>query len=299
LRELAYETYEVVVVDNAPRTTATREVFDDAARGDDRFRYVLEPAPGLSRARNRGLAESTAAYVAFVDDDALPDIRWLQAIADGFARDARVALVTGLAPPAELDHPAQEYFDRRYPAAADPRRRLFDLSSDASSRLYPFSAGVFGCGANFAVDRRVFESLGAFDESLGAGTPSGGGEDLDAFVRVLLAGYAIAREPNAVAWHVNRLDAHALRRQLYTYGTGLTAYLTKFLVDRRTSREIISRLGAGARRVPQVWDADEISGGPPFGYFLAEAAGMVAGPVAYFRGRLRQSRVPREDAVCS
>ena len=106
--------------------------------------------------------------------------------------------------------------------------RVYDLRSgrDASA-LYPYSAGIFGTGANFAVDRDLLMGLGGFDETLGAGTPAGGGEDLDAFVRVLRAHRSLVYEPSAVVWHRHRADPGAQRRQLFSYGTGLTPFLTK------------------------------------------------------------------------
>src|SRR6185312_12257622 len=46
---------ETIVVDNSPRTPAARDVV--GARPG--VRYVLAPEPGLSRARNAGVANST------------------------------------------------------------------------------------------------------------------------------------------------------------------------------------------------------------------------------------------------
>src|SRR2546428_12256692 len=46
---LVYAHFEVLVVDNAPSDVRTREV---AAQWG--VRYISEPVPGLSRARNRG-----------------------------------------------------------------------------------------------------------------------------------------------------------------------------------------------------------------------------------------------------
>lgn len=286
LQQLHYPAFEVVVVDNAPTTDDTQECFVRLVGDDPRFRYVREPLPGLSRARNRGLREATAKRVAFTDDDVQVDPWWLHGIAAGFGRDSDAGCVTGLAAPAELDHPSQHYFDRRYSWASHMERRVFNLDSDRDpSPLYPYSAGIFGTGANFAVDRELFEGLGGFDEALGAGSPSGGGEDLDAFVRVLLAGRSLVYEPSAIVWHVHRADASALRRQIFYYGCGLTAFLGKHLANPRTAWEILVRLPAGVRKVCRSWDPVEIDGKAPPVFVAAEALGMAAGPLAYVRGR--------------
>ena len=248
---------------------------------------MREPVPGLSSARNRGLAEATTRYVAFTDDDVQVDPLWLDGIVGGFARDSLAGCVTGLVPPAELDDPAQQFFDRRYTWASHLEPRIFDLARRRDdSPLYPYSVGIFGTGANFAVDRALLVGLGGFDEALGAGSPAGGGEDLDAFVRVLQSGRSLAYEPSAIVWHVHRADAKALRRQLYYYGVGLTAFLTKCMLDPRSARQVLASAPAGVRRGRQSWKPDKIGGRAPKILILAEVAGWCAGPFAYLRGRL-------------
>ena len=297
LQRLHYPDVEVVIVDNAPTDDATRECFMRLVGADSRFRYVREPAPGLSRARNRGLAEARARHVAFTDDDVRVDPWWLESIAAGFARDPQAGCVTGLVPPAELDDPAQQFFDRRYTWASRLEPRVFDLTGRGDeSALYPYSPGIFGTGANFAVDRELLIGLGGFDEALGAGSPAGGGEDLDAFVRVLRSGRSLVYEPSAIVWHVHRAGDRALGRQLFYYGVGLTAYLTKYALDRRTLGELVARIPAGVRRGRRMWDPAAIGGPAPKALMLAEAAGLVAGPFAYLRGKRRLRRSARAGA---
>src|SRR5436190_17973692 len=60
------DRFELLVVDNAPATDATRRWARE--RG---IRYICEPVPGVSNARNRGIAEATGEVVAFSDDDAV------------------------------------------------------------------------------------------------------------------------------------------------------------------------------------------------------------------------------------
>lgn len=65
----------LVVVDNDPAGSA-REVVAGVA--DERIRYVLEPSPGLSSARNRVLDEAADADVlVLLDDDETPHESWL------------------------------------------------------------------------------------------------------------------------------------------------------------------------------------------------------------------------------
>ncbi|WP_369053499.1 glycosyltransferase [Kineococcus terrestris] len=290
LTSLTYADLEVLVVDNAPRDDSTREVVQRVARVDPRVRYVREPAPGLSRARNRALREAEGDVLAFTDDDCRVDPLWVDALVRGFQRREDVGCVTGLVSTASLEDPVESWFEDRvswsevHPPALHARS-----SAPADEPLFPYAAGGFGTGANFAVDTRLLRRLGGFDEALGAGTPSRGGEDLDLFVRVLNAGAAIAQEPSAVVWHYHRADLAALRRQVYGYGSGLSAFYAKLLADPTTRTDVLKRVPAGAARLALLRERaarpGRVGDRPPRDLFARELSGMAAGPLLYWRGR--------------
>lgn len=296
LSALDHPSLEILIVDNAPRDDQTRKVVEAARQHDPRFRYAVEPMPGLSHARNLGLAEARHDYVAFTDDDVVVDPRWLDGIARGFGRDALVGCVTGLVPAARLDTPAQQYFDQRCSWSNLLVARVYDLMHRrGDNALFPYSPGVFGTGANFAVDRLLVQQIGGFDTALGAGSPAGGGEDLDMFIRVLQAKRALAFEPGAIVWHAHREEDHALDEQMYDYGRGLSALISKHLLDRRTAMEVVRRLPGGLGRLATLWRWSERSGEPQITrsrHVYAEARGMLAGPTAYRRGRRAARRAP-------
>jgi glycosyltransferase involved in cell wall biosynthesis len=293
LRELARLTYrhlEVIVVDNAPTDGATRRVFDTVVTGDSRFRYVLEPRPGLSRARNRALDEATGEIIAFTDDDVHVDREWVDGLVAGFARSASVGCVTGLVCAAEISNLAQAYFDSRVTWGRSCRQRIFGWDTDGDDPLFPYSPGRFGTGANFAVRTDLLRSLGGFDVSLGAGTPAGGGEDLDVFLRVVLARHDISYEPRALVWHRHRAEVTDLRRQLFTYGSGLSALATKYLLDRSTRSALIRRVPRALARLAFLTGGVDVRGAERLrvpSLFLIEWAGIGWGPVPYLRARRR------------
>ncbi|MGN7189921.1 glycosyltransferase family 2 protein [Curtobacterium sp. MCBA15_004] len=244
----AYDDLEVLVVDNAPSSTATRDVV--AAVGDPRVRYVLEARPGVSRARNAGLALATGEVVAFVDDDVVVDRDWASALAAAYARDADVVCVTGLVPSGELRTPTQRYFDERVTWARNTDRRVFRTASPpADLPLFPFSVGAFGTGANMSIRRDAGLALGGFDVALGPGTPTRAGEDPDLFTRVLFSGGALAVEPSAVVWHRHRSDREALRAQALGYGTGLGAWVAKLVLRPRTAVAVLRRAVGALRQL--------------------------------------------------
>ena len=75
---------------------------------------VRERRPGISAARNAGVAAATGEIIAFTDDDVRVDPLWLRAIGERFASDSAIEAVTGLILPAELETPAQVWFERYY-----------------------------------------------------------------------------------------------------------------------------------------------------------------------------------------
>ncbi len=69
---------EILVVDNDPDGGARATVRRFADRG---VRYVHEPQPGISAARNRAMSEARDAdALVFIDDDEIPADGWLRAL---------------------------------------------------------------------------------------------------------------------------------------------------------------------------------------------------------------------------
>jgi len=259
--QVDYPHFDVLVVDNASATMQTRDLI---ARefSTDRVRFVSEPVAGLSRARNTGLRHATGEFVAYTDDDVQVDSYWLRALASGFARGSDVDCVCGLVPSGELRSEVQAYFDGRVSWSRNLDARHYSLATPPPALpLFPFSVGEFGTGANFAIRRIRGLRMGGFDTALGVGTPTGGGEDLDFFTRVLLTGRGLVVEPAAVVWHRHRDDLAALRYQARGYGIGLGAWLTKIALNPRTAVMAVRRSPGACRKL---WDkraigsADEV-----------------------------------------
>ncbi len=292
LLRLDYPDFEVVVVDNHPASGLTGPVVRSVA--DSRIRFVEEGHAGLSRARNRGAMTARHRLVAFTDDDVAVDSYWLQGIADGFAAGSDVACVSGMVPTGVILSPAQGYFDRRVSWAKNTSREVFSLATPRPTEpLFPFQVARYGTGANFAVDRNILVEIGGFDEGLGVGSKCGGGEDIDLFVRVLLAGHQLAYEPSALVWHRHRIDFESLRRQIIDYGTGLGAWLTKSALHPRTLLMMMRRAVAGVRHLGRVTQIDEpVPGLPPeqLALWKVERRAVLLGPVALARSRFAGAR---------
>ncbi len=87
--------YEIIVVDNSTDAEEARR-FGAQYNGIENFRYVHEPVPGLSNARNVGAQLALAPIVAYLDDDAIASPQWLRELSLGYQKFGdRTAIVGG------------------------------------------------------------------------------------------------------------------------------------------------------------------------------------------------------------
>jgi hypothetical protein len=301
-----YPRFEVIVVDNAPTSDALRNVvestvvestvLENTGGGGAEFRYCVEPRPGLSWARNAGIAAAASDIIAFLDDDDEPDEHWLAGVADGFAKGERVGCVSGIVLPARLDNPVENLFEE---IGGHTKGRGFAgetfSRSGRQSPLWPLPP--FGVGANMAFRRAALDRIGGFDVALGAGTPTGGGEDTLAITMVMLCDYEVVYEPAALMWHHHRQDMASLNKQLHGYSVGLTAFYAALL------RQRPGALAGLVKLLPMV--AGYLKGGmsSPSAAAAAEPAGieaeldrrqlrgMAKGPFVYLKSRRLQRHV--------
>lgn len=281
--------YEIVVVDNRPETDGTRRLIEGYGQ-PERLRYAREDASGSASARNRGLEVVRSDLVAMTDDDVVVDPHWLAEVARAFTAHPEATCVSGLLLPLELETDAQVWFEEYGGFSRGFEARRFDLAEHRppGHPLYPYSAGIFGTGNNFAFRRGDLLAIGAFDPALGNGTPALGGVDSEVLLRTILAGRTIVYEPRALVWHAHRPDYESLRRQVHAYGAGLVAYLLKTLLDDpRRVPGFLRRLPAGVRFAFS--PGSEKNAGKQTDYprelTRLERRGMLLGPLAYARSR--------------
>lgn len=292
LSVLQHDDLEIIVVDNRP-AAPTRELVMQRRARDSRVRYVAEHRAGLSVARNRGIAETQAEFLAFTDDDAVVDPGWLAWLLAPFA-DPEVAASTGMVLPLELETVAQKRFEQYAGFCKGFDRRAYDLRCNrADDRLlYPYWGGFMGSGNSMAFRRTELTAAGGFDPALP------GAEDIDAMSRAILRGGRLVYEPRSLCWHEHRRDQEALRRQLFNYGAHLTAMLTKALThDPRFAR-------AAIRSVPLVFQirrrAKRQAGSAavlPPELAKLERAGMLRGPMLYAQTLISARRLRLDEVI--
>lgn len=285
----AYPGFDLIVVDNAPRTEATAELVRERYGQTPNVRYVREDRPGLAAAHNAGLAVARGEIIAFTDDDVRVDVHWLAELARGFAFAEDVACVTGLIVPAELETPAQKWLEQFGSFSKGLTLRAFNLGRHRPpDPLFPFTAGRFGSGANMAFHAATLRAWGGFDPATGTGTPALGGDDLAAFLRVIVSGQTLVYQPAALLYHRHRREYDALRRTAYGYGVGFGAFLTKAVLDHPwLLLDLLGRLPRGLRYLLSPHSAKNRNKRADYPAELnaLERRGMLAGPFAYLRSR--------------
>ena len=286
-----YPNFEVIVVDNRVGEHPPLPEFRD----DPRIRTVRESRPGASSARNRGVSLSNGSFIAFTDDDAAVDPGWLRALGTRFALDESIDAIGGLVRPLELDTRPQLWFEEFYGGFT----RSFSLQLMSNDRvgvddvLFPYDVGRFGAGNNMAMRRSTLDRIGGFDPRLGVGTPTKGGEDPGAFLKIIASGGTVAFEPAALVRHSHRRTQHEFMVQVFGYGTGLTAMLTSIILDDpRHVVAIAKRLPAAARLIARPASERSTSLAPsyPRRTVFYQLAGMAYGPVALVRSMLQSRR---------
>jgi len=277
LMKLPDRGQEIIVIDNAPSTDATKKLIEHYPS----VRYVLENRKGLDIARNRALKEASNDIVVFTDDDAMPDQDWLDKMLRNFNHPL-VMCVTGMTMPFELETKAQEEIENYSPFGKGFFRKLFSIS-----KSNPLATGNVGAGANMALRKSLQNEIGGFEEALDAGTLTQSGGDHEFFARVLLAGYHIVYDPEAVSWHRHRRTWKEAVNAIHGYGAGVYAFWTKlFFEEKQYSIILFPKNWLLHTQLPNFYRSIfKLKKTYPLSFLFAEFRGCLKGPFVYFKSK--------------
>ncbi|HOX07095.1 MAG TPA: glycosyltransferase [Planctomycetota bacterium] len=154
--------WEVILLDNSAGREAEPIAREFAAELP--IRYVCETAPGVSNARNRGIAESRGDVLWFVDDDVELAAGWLQAVEAALRERPEAGFFQGKVAPNWVDCPPPAWVNPGFggPESHAGTYLYFDLGP-ASRPLAPTEPII---SANLGVRREVFRKVGGFRTDL-------------------------------------------------------------------------------------------------------------------------------------
>jgi glycosyltransferase involved in cell wall biosynthesis len=201
----------LVVVDNAPDGEAAAICDRHRAELPVPLVFVEEPQRGISFARNRAVAEALqrgADFIAFLDDDDVPDPAWLQHLMRAQQRTG-AELVFGF-----------------WRQAADPAEpsplagiKFFQPPKITGENIFglPQWAGTF----NVLIARAAIERVASDGAVFRPQVALTGGGDMDFFIRATRAGapYATATESKVVRdWEPARLTRRGIIARAFRLG---------------------------------------------------------------------------------
>ena len=146
VQDFAAQSYDVIVTDDAQDPTCKALL----AASFPWARYVAGPARGPAANRNHGARLATGEWIAFTDDDCLPERSWLSAFAGAVAASHGISVFEGR-------------------TTADRPQRAFDEHAPLNDR----GGCLWSC--NILIARALFEKIGGFDERF----PYAAMEDVD------------------------------------------------------------------------------------------------------------------------
>jgi GT2 family glycosyltransferase len=237
------ETFEILVVDNASSDTTPEVVRGIASRHPGRIKVVREPVLGHSRARNRGVLNSRGHVIAFTDDDARVNPRWLGALVDTCERP-EVGCAGG---------PVRAAPGEPLPGWVTPQFLPYLALFDKGMAEIDLSYNEYPRGVNMAYPRRSFEEVGLFSTAFGLkGHSLLYYDEIELCFRLERSGRRILYVPDAEvthAIHPGRVTIAWFKQRFYAQGRS-EAY---FDLVHRGGRFVVKRLKehgriVGARR---------------------------------------------------
>lgn len=204
---LASDACEIVVVDNSPEGSARNQIEAYGPNGRFDVRYVHEPRPGISRARNAGIKAARGRFIAFLDDDEDAAPGWLDALLGATSHGAQA--VFGPV------HPRLEATGEPVPTHA---LRLFrrDFSVPDGSDITRF-------GAHLGAGNSLFEKAACFaaEEPFAYEYDGLGGEDSDLIFHLVQRGIRLTWAAKALVTEfvpANRLQLGYLAQRSFRNG---------------------------------------------------------------------------------
>jgi glycosyltransferase involved in cell wall biosynthesis len=190
-------TPELIVVDNGS-TDDTPEAVRATAIENLPLRRVVEPTPGVARARNTAIQNATGEILLWLDDDVRVPVDWLYCMTRPILESGVDAVAGTVEFPSHLQRDWMRPFHRTTLASTE------SIDSEAPENII---------SANMAFNRAVLADVSGFDPELGPGSQVGALEDTLFSWQLRDAGYRIGRVTETAVEH--HFDEHRLSREAF------------------------------------------------------------------------------------
>lgn len=201
-RQEFLHVFQIIIVDDGSPNEA--EIAATVKRAETAsipiiFKRIINGGPAA--ARNYGVKLAVGEIICFLDDDSIPDRRWLHEIVQSFRDAPSVAVVNGR-------------------TCSYDREALLPLLLERE--VYPPKSWAT---CNIAYRRGVFEAVGGFDEDF----PEPSWEDNDLGLRAKWAGYRHSYNERAVVYHPHESSLDEYKRKCLLNGRGAAVFSRKYL----------------------------------------------------------------------
>ncbi|MBN2416031.1 glycosyltransferase [bacterium] len=191
--------FEVIVVDDGSKRPPVSAI--TAVEHSLQLTLISRENAGPAAARNTGAAHARGSYLAFTDDDCMPEPAWLRTLADRFHTSPNCC-IGGKSVNALSDN----VYSSTSQLLID---YLFSYYNRQSGRA------SFLTSNNLAMPKEIFLGLNGFDTSF----PNAAAEDREFCDRWLSHGYPIMYAPEVLIRHAHYLNLRTFWRQHYNYGS--------------------------------------------------------------------------------
>jgi glycosyltransferase involved in cell wall biosynthesis len=192
-QDLSPGRFELLIVDNGS-VDNTRSMIESEFNDVDNLKYIYEPIPGLSQARNTGLKHAKGKYVSYLDDDAVASPKWIRSMLETFSSvkptpgciGGKIDLIWETARPAWI---------------SDKMTRPLGYVYWSDQPIILNDKQWIG-GGNIAFPKEVLESLGGFTTNLGRkGNKLLANEEIILINKLKADGYICYYHPDVMIYH--------------------------------------------------------------------------------------------------
>ena len=212
------KNFEVIVVENGGDFEATDRLVQKFVPRIELSLCQSYPI-GLNIARNKGVACSRFEIIAFIDDDCVPNERWIEQIVAGFEGNPDAVVVGGKISLEFLTTPA------KWVSQFESLLSIIEWGP----QMHELGKGEWLAGANLCFSKDVLDKVSGFNCEIGMrgrGWPQLGNDELECIERIKKAGLGkIYFNPKAEVKHIipqDRLSPQYLESR--SYGQGQSDY---------------------------------------------------------------------------